>query len=461
MKKLFYGLGLIIPVLWLSGCTHIFPRVPAALPAGIPETFAASVKVDADDLPMASGLLERINSPQLRALVAEALENNPDLNATASRLQSARYLLSQPRSQRLPKIGAGFSSARNNQDYNYDTSKHDTQTTHKVTANVSWEIDLWGRLADEYQAADREVFAKTQDLIQARDLLAARVIQAWVRQQAARRAKAIETRRLCVLEQVEDVLIHRYRDGIGNLDEYAAARTRTQVARADLSVRQAGLFNSVRTLEVLIGRYPQGQLSCGPDWPALALPVLDTPAAVLLNRPDIRAGLARVEGAQNQARAADKALLPGVTLSAELFRSGTRLSDIGNATTYWGLLGSLFQPVFQGGRLRDEARAMHSQADAAIRDLHAVVLQALSEIENALTLEKELARQAKALEIAVKESEKSSRYFVERYRQGLDNIQTLLIAKEQEITVQLRLNQVVADRLSNRVDLTVALGQGI
>ena len=386
----------------------------------------------------------------------EALKNNPDIKAAAFRLQSARYLLSGPRSQRMPKVDAGFSRGKSKQEYNYGT-----RTSNKITVNVKWEIDLWGRLADEYQAANQEVQAKEQDLLKARDALAARVIQAWIRQKAARRALSIGTQRLSVLQRIEDILIHRYRDGIGNLDEYAAAKTRTQVAKADLSAQQADLADSVRTLELLLGRYPQGQLSCGRDWPAIALPEPDTPAAVLLNRPDIRAGLARVDAAQNQARAADKARLPGVILSAELFRSGIRLSDIGSAATYWGLLGSVFQPLFQGGRLRDEARAGHLQADAAIQNLHAIVLQALSEVENALTLEKELAVQAKALEIAAVESEKSSRYFVDRYRQGLDNIQTLLIAKEQEISVKLRLNQARADRLSNRVNLAIALGTSL
>ena len=454
--KLGIGLGIIIPALWLSGCTPIFSRPPAAFPACIPETFGTSAVTDA--MPIASRLLELIDSPALHALVNEALENNPDIKAAAFRLQSEKYLLSGPGSQRMPKVDAGFSSSKNNQEYNYDNSDHQTRTTHKITANISWEIDLWGRLANQYQAANQEVLAREQDLLKARDVLAARVIQAWIRQKAARRTKAIETERILVLQQIEDILIHRYRDGLGSLDEYAAAQTRTQLAKADLSVQEADLADCIRTLEVLLGRYPHGQLSCGRDWPALSLPALDTPAAVLINRPDIRAGLARVEAARTRARAADKARLPGLSLTAELFRSGTRLSDIGSATTYWGLLGSVFQPLFQGGRLRDEARAGHVQAEAAVQDLHTIVLQAFFEIENTLALEKELAVQAKALEIAAKASENSSRYFFDRYCQGLDNIQTLLIAKEQEIAVKLRLNQARADRLSNRVDLAIALG---
>jgi len=326
---------------------------------------------------------------------------------------------------------------------------------------VSWEIDIWGRLANEYSAAKQEVTAKEKDFLQARDALAARTIQAWINQFADRRAKGIEKERLAVLQHIEEVVIQRYRDGLGSLDEYSTARSRTQIARADLSTRQANLDRSVRALEILLGRYPGGQLSSGKAWPTLPMPIVDMPAAALLLRPDIQAGLARVEAARNLARAADKARLPLLSLSGEIFRTGTRISDIGSATTYWGVLGSLFQPLFQGGRLRDEARAKHSEAMAAIEDLHAIVLRSLSEVENALTLEKELAVQIVALGSAVEESEKSSRYYVYRYRQGLDSIQSLLIAREQEMAVKMRLNQLKADRLGNRIDLALAVGAGI
>ncbi len=164
--ELVLGLGIFIAALWLSGCTPALSRAPAAFPDNIPDTFGTSV--GADTLPIASRLLELIDSPALHDLVAEALENNPDIKAAAFRLQSEKYLLSGPRSQRMPRVDAGFSRAKNNREYN--------TTSHKITANVSWEIDLWGRLADQYRAADQAVLAREQDLLKARDLLAARVI---------------------------------------------------------------------------------------------------------------------------------------------------------------------------------------------------------------------------------------------------------------------------------------------
>jgi outer membrane protein TolC len=93
--------------------------------------------------------------------------------------------------------------------------------------------------------------------------------------------------------------------------------------------------------------------------------------------------------------------------------------------------------------------------------LYSIVLRALKEVEDSLDLDRELAVQSAALESAVRESEISSGYFTERYRQGLDSIQNLLIAKEQEMSVKIRLSQVEFQRLSNRIDLALALGVGV
>jgi outer membrane protein TolC len=143
------------------------------------------------------------------------------------------------------------------------------------------------------------------------------------------------------------------KDGIGSLDEYSAAKSRTQIARADLSIQQAAWRESIRRLNVLIGRPPQGAIPTDEDLPSVAPPPIHAPLSVMRQRPDIRAAVARVESARRLSRAADKAMLPGVTLTGELFRSATSLGNIGSSTSYWGILGSVFQPLFEGGRLMD------------------------------------------------------------------------------------------------------------
>ena len=444
----------------ISGCTAFRKPVPAKLPENMPLSWTADV--DIEKLPITASLVDLIGEQRvLRQLVDEAPKNNPNLNATALRLKSAGYMLTGSRSKLLPQVNAEFSKGRDNQQIDTETGKQKTSDSNRLSLGVSWELDIWGRLANEHKASQQTVLAQAYDYLHIRDALVVRVIQAWIEQIAIRRSLDIEKERVAVLQIIETVLIERYKSGIGNLDELSVAKSRKEIAKADLSARNAALLRSIRKLEVLLGRYPKGDVVSGIDLPEVKSPPVYIPSTVLLNRPDIQAALARVESASNTSRAADKAILPELRISGQVFRQATNLNNLGETTSYWSLLGSLFQPLFEGGRIVSESKAMRVEAEASLMDLCGVVLQALKEVEDAFDTERDLAVQSLALEIAVTESETSSHYYEDRYQQGLDTIQSLLIAREQEMSVRIRLNEVVAERWSNRIDLALALGVGI
>ncbi len=440
---------LLVSACLATGCTTLQPTEKQALPGGIPEGWASEVVTTG--LPIASGFLEWADEETLNELVREALENNPDLGASAKRLEAQGYLLGLTRAQMLPQAQASLNSGRNN----LETGAYQH---HRGSAGVSWELDLWGKLADAHVAAQEAFIATEQDWQHLRDALAARVIQTWIEQVVFRRAVTIESERVELLQKVELLLTERYRDGTGNLDELSTARSQTEIAKADLSLQQAALNESVRRLELLVGRFPEGKLMSGAELPLVPTAVASIPADTLENRPDVHAALARVESARATMRSANKEALPSVRVSGEIFHESAMLGGLGGAGNQWSVLGSLFQPLFTGGRIRSVANARASEADAALLDLHSVVLQALKEVEDALDVEGSLRVQVEALTVAAQESESSSRYYQDRYRKGLDSLQSMLIAKEQEMAIKLRLNDVRGRILINQIDLALALG---
>ena len=442
------SLGILV-VLLLSGCATN-RNDSAGLPRDLPKAWT----VETSALPVSITLLEMVDDDGVRRLVNEALENNRDLGATAKRLEAQGYLLGLSRAQRLPRANGTFSAGRSNLE-NFEA------TSYRVGLGLTWELDVWGRLADEYAASKRAWYATEQDWLAARDALAARVIQTWLEQIYSRRAIVIENERIEILQTVESLLMQRYRGGTGNLDELSTARSRTEIAKADLSVLHTALNESVRRLEILLGRYPSGKLSSGTTLPTIKRPWSGIPADVLLNRPDVQSALLKVESADFSTRAAKKERLPNIELSTQIFRETATLDRIGSTANSWSLLGSLFQPLFEGGRIRSTINARISESDAARLELHAVILRALKEVEDGLDLERQLLLQADALAVASAESKSSSAYYADRYRQGLDSLQSWLIAKEQETAVRLRLTEVQGQLLLNRVDLALALGGGI
>lgn len=449
----------LITSLWMSGCALLKNTPAVELPTNLPATWSRDA--DIDTLPITSGLLDLIEAPQLTRLVEEALANNPNLGVTALRLQAAGYLLTGSRARMLPQVNAQYSVERHNQGIDAGSGKRKTVDVQRLGLNVSWEIDIWGRLADAAAASRQAYRAQGFEYQQARDALAARVIQAWIEQVAIRDAIRIEEERLAVLTHIENLLIDSYREGIGSLDELATASARAAVARADLSTQQGAWQSSIRRLEVLAGRYPRGDLLTSDGLPRMGHPALDLPVGSLLKRPDIQSAWALAQAAHHLSDAGKKARLPNLQLSADLFKSSVRLDNIGGTRANWNLVGALLQPIFDGGRLRSESQARQAEAQAALMELQDRILQALQEVEEALIHERELAVQAEALDQAVSASAQSSQYYDQRYRQGLDSLQSLLIAKEQEISLKLRLNDTTAQRLLNRVDLSLALGMGL
>ncbi len=446
-------------VMLLTGCAAKKP--PAALPNDIPLTWTeSSPSPTVKDLPMTASLLDLIKDPALTAIVKEALENNPDLKATAARLKSSGFLLSQTGSRRLPDVSLSMNKGRNNLGVDA-AGKPRTKNQYRVSAIVSWEIDLWGKLSDQHRSARANLEAQTQDYTKAYDSLAARVIQAWIRAIATNQTLGIERQRQKALEKIETALVHRYREGLGDLEDYSAARTRSQLARANFSVGRSAHKKALRALEVLMGKYPRAREITAKTLPSIDSAPVMPPASVLKNRPDIQAALARIDAGNLTALAAQKDRLPALRLVSELSKTSVHGSSLDTADRLWSLAAGLTQPIFQGGRLKDEAQAQTLKADAAVHDLAMALLRAMKEVEDTRDMERGLARQEASLGIAAQEAAKTTAFFMTRYRKGLVNIQNLLIAQEQEMNIKTQLTDIKASRMTNRIDMALALGLGV
>ncbi len=438
----------------LNGCAG---RIPApVLPEDIPAQWAG--QETAPILPITNGLLDLVPDPVIGELVQEALDNNPDLKVTALRLKASRLLLTDTRARRWPSIEAGLSKTHDNRKIDPYSGRRSSHRSHQAGFDITWELDIWGRLAAEHAAARSNHQARAETYQSARDALGARVVQIWCTAVGSRQALQAEEDRLANLQAIEATLIRRYEQGLGSLDELSTARARTRVALSDLSARRDDHQRQLRRMEVLLGRYPQARWTAATRLPVIESPPAAVPVRVLASRPDVRAALNRLDAAGQAAIAAQKALLPEIRLSARAFRIGSSPGDLSGATTLWQIVGGLTQPLFQGGRLRDAAAARHLDARAAVAELHRTILTAVNEVEDRFGREYHLALQENTLNAAMSDAAQSRRYFERRYRAGLDTILNLLIAREQETGITLRLIDVRVSRLSNRIDLALAMG---
>lgn len=440
---------LSLSFLTLAGCASRM-NIPARQKE-LAEQFPSTWKEPFTAIGTAAHLEELTNNQELKRLVQEALNANPNILATAYRLQASGLLLSVTSSAYMPSVSLGGSGTRSNASGNEADS-------YSSSLNVRWEIDLWGRLADLYKADKLSVAAKTEDYIAARNALVARVMQAWIDLSSQNVAVEIQHRRIEALKNAEDIVLDRYSTGIGKSEDLATAKANTEAARQVLVANILAVTKAKRTMEILLGRYPSGLISGETALPIMATPIVALPSSVLTNRPDIKAAWFRIQQADTNVSASNKAMLPTFTLSADVGYSSNGFSSIGTGPSVWNLVGSLSQPLFMGGKLKDTAAANSEESKAVWEEYRQIVLNAASEVENALENETSLEKQEKFLKSSLQYARESRINYEQQYREGLTDILNLLTAKNNELNTEAELLAIRTSRTTNRITLAVAVG---
>ena len=329
-----------------------------------------------------------------------------------------------------------------------------------LNASIQWELDIWGRLRDQTRAAYKDAEAAYADLAAAELSLAARVAQAWFALIEARQQRELAERDIEARESNLRVTERRYDRGVASSLDVRLSRSALGSSRSTLAARQRQELEASRTLDVLLGRYPGAEIEAAAALPELpALEGAGAPGDILARRPDLIAAEARMESSGLRARAARKQLLPTLTLSSQLNTSGPELSDIIDPERLAGNIASgIAQPIFQGGRVRANARRAKAAAEATVYSYVQTVLTAYEEAENALAAENLLAEQESALRFALEEASAAETLTERRYTSGAATIFELLDAQTRRISAESQYIQLQRERVSNRVQLYLAIG---
>jgi len=328
--------------------------------------------------------------------------------------------------------------------------------------NAAWEIDLWGRLANEKRAAARDADAAAADYQAARLSLAAAVAQAWFDAVEAELQVKLAQDTVRNFRDNLEVVHESFRAGLNSALDVRLERANLAGAEAELEASLIVRDRSVRSLEVLLGRYPSGELAVATELPMIESEVpAGLPAEILVRRPDVRSAALRLEASDERFSSARKNRLPGIALTAS---GGVSSGQLGNLLDYdaiiWSIAADLAAPVFQGGRLQAERDLAGAENEEVLSDYAQVVLVAFREVESALTAERILASQEAALEVAARESVEAEALALERYRAGLVDIITWLEARRRAFNARSSLLSVSNARLQNRIALYLALGGG-
>nr|WP_315847182.1 TolC family protein [uncultured Achromobacter sp.] len=440
----------------MAGCANLEPPASDALyqeaMAGtqVPAHWAASVEAAAF-APQWAGFPEH---GTLQSLIDEALANNMDLRVAASRMQQAAHQARLAGADLLPTIGLGARAAT-------DPTPGSAFSANGYAVLMNWEIDLWGRARAEKKAGEAGYRSSEADYAYARQSIGALTARSWLAALEASGQLALAHE----LESTtgEQLKLIQYRRRIGKVSELDVAQWSEQVAAAAdvVAQREQARAQALRALELILGRYPAGAAQADepiPDAPAPLAPGM--PLDLLERRPDLVAARERLVSAYFGAEEAKAARLPAIAIFAGAGRFTKDYSGLATSMQSWvfPVGASLAWPLFDAGRRQITLELRTEQQREALALYARAILSAMTEVENGLTGEQQLALRERAIQRQYAESSRALELARVQRQIGQFDDFDVLQRKRDLLRVQSDLMHVRAQRLVQRVNLHLALG---
>ena len=456
MKTLFPKALCLAVALTLTGCGVTSPMLKpdVTAPAAWNEGTSGSGAAVAADWWTAFG------SAELQGLVAQALAGSPDLAIAMERVRQAEAQVRISGASLFPTLDLGFGSSTRQTNDSRGSSRTEASS---AQLSVSYELDLWGRNRSGVRAAESSRNATTFDRDTVRLTLVSGVATGYFDVLSLRSRIAVARENLAIGERVLAVVSSRARNGAASGLDVSRQEAAVLSQRAALLPLEQQERQTVTALALLTGQVPQGFDVKATGFADLSVPAIDPglPSQLLVRRPDLASAEARLASGNANVAAARAALLPSISLTGSAgIASSALIALTGGTTTALSLGLSLLQPIFDGGRLRGQVSVSQSQERELVESYRKAILTAFGEVEDALVAANRQAQQ-EALQLQVQvQAREALRLSEIRYREGVDDLLSVLDAQRTLFSAEDQLAQIRQNRLASAVDLYKALGGG-
>jgi NodT family efflux transporter outer membrane factor (OMF) lipoprotein len=420
--------------------------------------------------PVDSQWWQKLGDEQLSSLVERAAKSNLDVRTASSRLEQSRVLRQVTGSQQYPGVSTSgsYQRDRSSQTGLLDASNLNGKAPYEVwtaTLDASWEIDLWGHVRRNVEAADADIQLTAAQRDGVLLSIAAETATDYIRLRGVQARLAVARQNLEIAQQSAKLTQLRFDNGVTtNLD---TANSAAQVAtiEATLPVLQAQQDGLINALSYLLGEPPRALTKELQDVKAIPHPAPDVPlglpSELAQRRPDIQQSEAALHRATAAIGIAEADFYPRVSLGASFGFQALNGSDLGAWNSrQWSYGPSLYLPIFQGGRLTGTLELRKRQEQEAALNYQRVVLGAWHEIDNAMTDYAAEKQHHAALEQAVQHNTDALSTARDRYNQGATDFINVLGVQSALLATQTQLVDSTTEAAIDRVRLYRALGGG-
>ncbi|WP_186166415.1 efflux transporter outer membrane subunit [Burkholderia gladioli] len=429
--------------------------VPAQWNAG--QDAAAAAPVTGSSFAASEPWWRRFDDPQLDALIERALRSNNNLAAAAMRLYSAQLQSRLTDTNLTPDVTvSGSGSAARNLTRGGSTLKSYTTTT-----NVSYELDFWGHLARQRDAAAFEAQATEYDRRAAALTLVGQTATAYWQIAALKRIAATTQESIDTAERTLKFVHIQHVAGEASDYEESQARSTLKTLEGELSQIVAQLEAQRNALAIIFDQSPEHREPELDSLPIRAMPAMPAvvPADMLAHRPDLQAAETRLRETLAQADAQRLAFYPSFSLFASVGTGGTSTTLADILRNPLGTLGAtLSLPFIQWNTAELTIKSSKATFDTAVINFRQTFYQALSDTRSAWVASVQSEREVRSLKEAVEAARRAESLAEIRYRSGDTSLTDWLNLQQTRQQADVQLEQAVYSQYVNALTLFLALG---
>ncbi len=439
-----------------TGPDYVQPQAGAAAAGPFVAAVAPAVQTLA---PAEDDWWRLYQDPVLDRLIADALAGSTDIRVAVARLEKARAALSEATVDRLPQGGVNAGATRGR-----DPGLRDTTSNFDAGLDISYELDLFGRVDRGIEAASSDIGAAEADLAATRVAIVAETARAYADAASAAERLEVATHIVELLDRSLELTGRRVEIGLNSRLDTARIATLRNQRQAEIPAIAAERDNALFRLAMLTGRAPAAlPQAAGARNHSLELerpiPVGDG-AQLLSRRPDVRAAERRLAAATARIGVATAELYPRISLGGSLASSAGSIGNLFSNPVGF-LLGPLISWSFSDhARARARVAGAEATTREALAEFDGAVLRALQETETALSAYANALRRREALSAARDEAEVAANIVRARQREGEVDSLALLDAERTFAEAEAALADMDGQLVTRQIDLFRALGGG-
>lgn len=442
--------------LTLAGCSlapdYVRPEapVPASWPAGdayLSQTEAALPEVSYRDV---------FQDPRLQTLIGQALVNNRDVRIAAANLAAARAQVGVVRSNQFPEVGVGASAS-------YLTREGEDSESYALQGGIaSFELDLFGRLANATAAERERMLATEASGRTVRIGLVADLADAWATYAADRELLAIAADTAANARRAVQLTQARLTGGIAPRTDVRQAEQVLATAEGDLAAQTAAVAQDQNLIRLLVGgEVDPALLPAGLDevFTSVATLPAGLDSAVLLRRPDIVEAEYLLRAANADIGVARAEMFPRISLTGLVGVASETLGTLFTGGAFPTTLGAdAAYTIFDAGGRRANVEVNEAQRDAALAAYERAIQTAFREVADALAVQGTIGERLRTARVSSEATADTARLTEARYRGGIDSFLANLDAQRSLYVARQRETGVLLTSVRNRIELYRALG---